>query len=228
MKMLKHFNWEHEIFFNDGSLTHLIIENPITLRNYILELNKQINGETGNFVLSENMQEVSIPKNIALIANPVTLEFDEKKINSKINKDLLQLVTRSSEMQKSTFPLLSMLEHYAESLIEEYGYNIAYSDIDEAGIIKMLNFHINQEYDSAADKLLEWMNISHDILQIENFVILNLALYFNKDEISLLSSEASSLKHNLLLIDRVNLYNYRGRTITIDEDNCELYNFPIM
>ncbi len=228
MKMLKHFNWEHEIMFNDGSITHLIIENPITLRNYILELNKQINGDDGNFVLSEGMQEISIPKNIALVTNPITLEFDEKRINTKINKDLLQLVARSSEIQKTTFPLLSMLEQYAESLTEEYGYNITYSNIDESGIIKMLNFRINQEYASSADKLLEWMNITHDILQIENFVILNLPLYFSEKELSLLCSEASSSKHNLLLIDRVNLHKTIGMEIIIDEDNCELYNIPIL
>ena len=227
MKTLRHFNWEHEVTFNDGSITNLIIENPVTLRNYILELNNQINGEEGSFVLSEKDQEVSIPKNIALISNPITLEFDEKKINSKINKDLLLLTSKNSEIQKKTFPLISMLESYAESLIEEYGYNVTYNDADEAGIIKMLNFHINQEYNSPADKLLEWMNITHDILQIENFVILNLPLYFTKEEEATLCSEASSLKHNLLLIDRAKFYNHEN-TIIIDPDNCELYNSPIV
>lgn len=227
MKILRHFNWEHEITFNDGSITNLIIENPVTLRNYILELNNQINGEEGAFVLSEKDHEVSIPKNIALISNPITLEFDEKKINTKINKDLLLLTSKNSEIQKKTFPLLSMLENYAESLIEEYGYNIIYNDVDEAGIIKMLNFHINQEYNSPADKLLEWMNITHDILQIENFVILNLPLYFTEEEEFTICSESSSLKHNLLLIDRSKLYNHKN-TIIIDSDNCELYNSPIV
>lgn len=222
MSIMRHFNWEHEIIFNDGSITSLIIENPITLRNYVLELNSQINGKEGDFVLSENNEEISIPKNLAFVSNPITLEFDEKKINAKVNKDLLLLVSKSSEIQKSTFPLLSMLESYAESVVEEYGYNIAYGDIDEGGIIKMLNFHINQEYNSPADKLIEWMNITHDILKIDNFVILNLCLFFTEEEVQILCSEASSLKHNLLLIERTNIYN-RPNPILIDNDNCEIY-----
>ncbi len=226
MSILRHFNWEHEVVFNDGSVTPLIIENPVTLRNYVLELSSQISGNEGDFVLSEDNQEISIPKNLAFVSNPITLEFDEKKINAKISKDLLLLVSKNSEIQKTTFPLLSMLESYAESVVEEYGYNIAYGDIDEAGIIKMLNFHINQEYDSPADKLIEWMNITHDILQIDNFVILNLFLFFTEEEVKILCSEASSLKHNLLLVERANIYN-QPNSILIDNDDCEVFNCPI-
>ena len=226
MSILRHFNWEHEIVFNDGSVTPLIIENPVTLRNYILELNNQINGKEGDFILSENNQEISIAKNLLFVPNPITLEFDEKKINAKVNKDLLLLISRNPEIQKSTFPLLSMLENYAESVMEEYGYNITYGDIDEAGVIKMLNFRINQEYISPADKLIEWMNFSHDILQIDNFIILNLCLFFTEEEVQILCSEASSLKHNILLLERSNIYNLPN-SILIDNDNCEIYNSPI-
>lgn len=226
MSILRHFNWEHEINFSDGSISRLIIENPITLRNYVLELVEQIDGGEGNFILSENEQELSLQKKLAFIPNPITLEFDEKKINAKINKDLLQLVSRNAEVQKATFPLLSMVESYAEAIVEEYGYNISYSDIDEAGIIKMLNFHINQEYDSPADKLIEWMNITHDILQIENFAFLNLSVFFTKEEEQMLCSEASALKHNLLLIERSNINNW-SNSIIIDNDNCEIFNSPI-
>lgn len=228
MKVLRHFNWEHEIVFNDGSITNLIIENPLTLRSYVLELMSQINEGEGDFVLSEGEEEISISKNLAFVANPIALEFDEKKINTKINKDLLQLVNKTSDIQKITFPLLSMIEQYAEKVVEEYGYNIAYKEFGEAEVIKMLNFHIDQEYDSPADKILEWMNITHDILQIENFVILNLSLYFSESELDLLCSEASSMKHNLLLIDRVKLYDNKTSIITIDGDNCELFNSPII
>ncbi len=226
MSILRHFNWEHEIVFNDGSITPLIIENPITLRNYILELSDQISGKEGDFVLSKDNQEISISKNLVFVPNPITLEFDEKRLNAKINKDILLLVSKDSEIQKTTFPLLSMLESYAESIVEDYGYNISYGDIDEAGIIKMLNFHVNQDYDSPADKLIEWMNITHDILQIDNFVILNLFLFFTEEEVKILCSEASSLKHNLLLIERSNIYN-QPNSILIDSDNCEVFNSPI-
>ncbi len=227
MSILRHFNWEHEINFNDGSIVHLIIENPVTLRNYVIELSGQINGEEGNFILSENNQEIPLQKKIAFVPNPIVLDFDEKKINASINKDLLSLVTKNPEIQKSTFPLLSMLEKYAESIVEEYGYNISYTDVDEASVIKLLNFHINKEYVSPADKLLEWINITHDIMRIENFVILNLSLFFTKEEEELLCNECSSSKHNLLLIDRSSV-NEWGNSIIIDNDNCEIYNHPII
>lgn len=223
MSILRHFNWEHEINFNDGSITNLIIENPVTLRNYVIELSGQINGEEGNFILSENNQETPLQKKMAFIPNPIVLDFDEKKINTNINKDLLSIITKNPEIQKSTFPLLSMIEKYAESIVEEYGYNISYTDVDESSLIKLLNFHINKEYVSPADKLIEWINITHDIMHIENFVILNLSLYFTREEEQILCSECSSSKHNILLINRSNINN-RNSSIIIDNDNCEIFN----
>ena len=78
MITLKHYNWEHTIKFNDGSITHLFIENPITYRDYVSELLLQINGEEGDFILSDT-EELSIPKKLAILTDPINLQFDEKK-----------------------------------------------------------------------------------------------------------------------------------------------------
>lgn len=222
MSTLRHYNWEHEINFNDGSVTHLFLENPITMREYAYELLDQIeNGAEGNFVLSEDATELSIQKNIAIITDPINLKFDEKKINAKINKDLLT-VTNNPGLQKDFFPLISLLEQYAMQIVDDYKMSISYEIPEQASIIKMLGFHINTEYSNLSDKLLEWMNITHDLLGIGNFIILNLNMFFSNEEISLLCSECSSLKHNLLLIDQYNRYEI-PKSITIDIDNCELF-----
>ncbi len=226
MSILKHFNWEHQIIFNDGSITNLFIENPITFREYAGELLSQINGEEGNFILSLNNEEISIPKNIAIIPDPLNLQFDEKKINAKINKDLLFLIAKNAEIQKNSFPLLSMLEQYANTLKDSYGYNINYEIPDDSTLIKLLSFHIDVEFEEQTDKILEWMNITHDILKIENFIILNMQTYFSTSEIETICAEASSSKHNLLLINQFNTYN-KSNSILIDNDNCELFKSPI-
>lgn len=227
MKMLKHYNWTHTISFNDGSITSLIIENPITYRKYILELLEQIDGKDGDFIFSENNKELTISKKLAIITDPINLVFDEKKINTKINKDIVSLAQTNPFIQKELYPLVSILEKYADLITEEYGYNISYDQIETSSLIKMLSFHINTEYNSPASKILEWLNITHDILEIEDFVITNLSIYFTEEEIQTLCNEASSLKHNLLLIDSQKKLNF-DNTIIIDSDNCELYNSPIL
>ena len=227
MSILKHFNWEHEIILEDGSITNLFIENPVTFREYAGELLNQISGEEGNFILSKNNEEISISKNIAIITDPLNLQFDEKKINAKINKDILSLIAKNAEIQRDSFPLISMLEQYASHLKDEYGYNIDYETPDDASIIKMLSFHIDIEFEHQTDKILEWINITHDILKIENFIILNIQTYFSEKEIETICSEASSLKHNLLLINQFNSYN-KPNSIIIDNDNCELFKSPIL
>mgnify|MGYP004627808699 FL=1 len=226
MSVLRHYNWEHEIIFDDGSINHLIIENPITMRNYVLELKSQIEGESGSFILSKNNEEVSLSKNMALITDLVNIKFDEKKINAKINKDIAQLILRNPEMEKTKFNLISLLEEYASWIVDKYDYNIDYLEPDEQGIIKLLNFHINKEYASLPSKLLEWINLSHDIIGIENFIVLNSAIYLSREEEEILSREATAMKHNILFIDASNKNNHTN-AIVIDVDNCEIFKTSI-
>lgn len=221
MSILRNFNWEHEIVFEDGSYTHLFIENPITLRKYILELLAQTNGIEGDFVLSKDNVEIPISKNLAIITDPINLQFDEKKINTRINKDIVSLI-KDPELQQDSYPLLSLIEQFASKITEEYKFSIDYDIPEDSSIVKMLNFHIDTDYESPAEKLIEWVNISHEILGIENFILLNTSTFFTKEELETLTAELSAAKHNILFIDQFNLYGF-SHSITIDPDNCELF-----
>lgn len=221
MSELRHFEWEHTINFEDGSITHLFIENPITMRTYISELMDQINGKGGSFVLSEKGKELPIAKNLSIITDPLNIILEEKKINTKVNKDLLQ-ISQSPELQQASFSLISTIEQYAEKLLDNCIYNIDFDSIDESKILKMLNFHITEDFETIASKLLEYLNTSNDILKITNFVIVNANIFFAKEELDILEKEISSLKHNVLFIDQSNRYNLNN-VITIDFENCEIY-----
>lgn len=221
MTVLKNYNWEHSICFNDGSITHLFIENPKTYRNYILELKGQIDGYDGNFVLSEENKQISLNKSLSIITDPLCFLFDEKKINTTVNKELLK-EAQSAEVQQKSYKIISEIEGYAELIRETSSYNIDFDPIDESKIIKMLNFHISLEYEDIASKLLEYLNASSDIFNIHNFIILNTTLYFSNDELSMLEAECRSLKHNILFIDPKNIYEAHN-SIVIDHENCEIY-----
>lgn len=221
MTILKHYNWEHSIKFNDGSITHLFIENPRTYREYVLELIKQYQGEDGNFVLSKDNKEIPISKSLNIITDPLDFLFEEKKINTKINKDLL-IEVQSAALQQNSYKLISEIECYAETIKETSPHYIDFDPIDESKILKMLNFHICLEYENTATRILEYLNTSNDVLNIQNFIILNTTLYFTKEELSQLESECSSLKHNVLFIDSRNIYNAQN-SIIIDYENCEIY-----
>lgn len=221
MTTLKHYNWNHQIDFEDGSITHLFIENPVTLRKYIAELIQQINSDEGDFVLSKDSKEVSISKNLAIVPDLINITLEEKKINTQINKDLLR-ISQGTDHQQDSFSLISAIEKYAENLLEDCCYTIDFDDIDESKIIKMLNFHITTDFENTASTLLEYLNTTHDILNISNFVILNASTYFSKEELTILEAEITSEKHNILFIDRFNHYDLKN-SIIIDSDNCELY-----
>lgn len=222
MSTLRNYNWEHEILFNDGSTTHLFIENPIIFRSYIIDICAQVNGDEGDFVLSESNKEIPMSKNMCVITDPIEFKFDEKKINTKITKDLLSIISREPEKQEEARALISLLEKFASSLVGDYGFNIDYERPEDSAIVKMLNFHICTDYENSTEKLVEYMNINQDILGIENFVIVNACTVFSKEELESLERACVSLKHNLLFIDRYNIYDKKP-CIIIDPDGCEVF-----
>lgn len=218
--MLASSKWEHKILFEDGSITQLVIENPITYRNYILELKSQINGEDGSFILSVDNKELNFGKNLEILTDPICFEFDTRRINTKIAKDIVGIAC-SGEYCKDVYPLISSITCMAENLVDAYPMNITYDEPTIESMVKMLSFHLDPEYEDSAEKILEWMNIYHDILGIGNFVVLNSELFFTEEELLLLSEEASSLKHNILFINQTCKYSW-DRRIIIDYDNCEI------
>lgn len=222
MMILRNYNWEHEIRFDDGTVTHLVIENPKTLRDYSSELMSQTLGEEGSFVLSHDNEVLSIAGNVAVAINPIFLEFDEKRINTKIIKDLVSFVKQDPEKQKEFYPLSSFIEKYANKIVDDYYVSLKFDIPDEASVLKMLNFKICLDDGSYAERLLEWVNMNREMLGYSVFVILNANDFFTYDEMLVLDNELKSLKCDVLFIDASNKYCFEN-TIIIDNDNCELF-----
>ena len=89
MKSLRYSRLEYEITFSKEYFNNLVIESPRLLREFIINLREQIENDTSFLFLFDKINELSVSKKICMIENCLMPNFDEKKLCSFIQKDVL-------------------------------------------------------------------------------------------------------------------------------------------
>lgn len=224
VKLVNH-NWEHQIILEDGSSTQIIIENSELLRAYLMDLIRQTNGEAGPFVLSSDDEIVSISDRLLVITDPLMLDVAEKRLTNKVQTAMKQHMV-SENHYEDTMELVSRIEAYSELLQSDFPFNVCHHDIDPVNLIKVMNFELQTDYENEIEKIMEYVNLMHDICGIDSFVFASLSSYFNCDALNVFIKECISNKHNLLFIERSDLGQvlYNTRKIIIDKDACEIFD----
>ena len=202
---LAHPDYGFQIDFSEGAITALFFDNACNFRGFVSELISQYEGEDGNFILSTDAKELNIHDNLALLLNFVV----------------------SEDMFLSTQSLMAAIERYAEDVIQNFQYPLRVETTDVASVLKMLSFKVEVEYQSELEKILEYMNLNHDICGIGAFVILNAFSYFTIEEIRLLSEDSKRLGHAILFIDSNSAISDEKldfcRKIIVDNDGVEIF-----
>lgn len=215
--------WEHSYCLGDGECYETIIENPFVFRDYIESLKTQIEGLDGPFVLSEKLKPLKLKDHAILIDNPLSLESSNKRISSKI-VSLLKDQASSEDFIIDTSEILSAIARYAEKLSDCSDYSIKYDDPDIAGIIKILNFEIDLEYETPLERLAEYFNVLHSLCGISVFILVNAISFFSIEELRELITFCISQKHSVILLNsyQKNLNIENLKVSIIDEDCCEI------
>lgn len=216
-------NWEHQIKFNDGSTSLLVIEDSDTFRNYITSLQLQTNGEDGPFVLSNEKEMLPIKDRLSFVLNPLSVEIVDKKVQTKIIT-LLKNYMLNEGHYETLATVLAQIEAFALDIEENFPFEIEHTEADASALIKMLGFSLKVDYQDEIEKLLEYTNVLHDICGIDHFVFVSLYDYFNQQTIETFCRESNMNKHNILLIERHNQREpMEAQKILIDHDLCEIF-----
>lgn len=217
---------EFQIGFNEGDITALFFDSPVLFRSFVTELFSQYNENGGNFVLSEENNELKLSDNIIIIPNSLCITFDDKKVSNKLSS-MLKSYLVSEDMFMSTQEIISKLEMYAEEIVCSFQYPLCYEKPDSSVILKILGFKAAVEYQSELEKLLEYMNLHHDICNIRGFVLLNCFSYFSIEELQLLAKDCQLQGHSLLFIESSSILSDLPldfcRKIIIDWDGVEIF-----
>lgn len=200
--------------------TAIIIENKFTYRNILSSFIN--NNEEEYFTFAQDFNPFEFYKKGCFILDPINLDLDNKKANTKSNEFLANNI--NDIYQEDLSQINSEMLSLADKLMIDSSFEISYDnyELDAASLIKLLGFHLSFDNQSAVDRLISYILILSKFLKYDIFVISNLYIYFTLEEIKMIY-ETLKLNHIIILVleqSQPNLVSKYENVYILDNDLC--------
>ena len=205
-------------------LNSLVIESPSVMEQCIIDLYEDTNGKGDNFRLSDDEEELSIARTMALVMTPIDFNY----IKREINKSFLSYVKR--EIDESDLSQ-RIVEKYAEikELLEELYYlsdiPIEYdSMVTENDIFKHFDIHLKTPEGAFVEKVIEYCFVLRRLTEKKIIVLANCEAYIEPGDYKYLEKHIETEEIYILLVSNKQLgVKCKLNECIIDRDMCELY-----
>ena len=118
---LVHVDLEKPIAIHRNCPTEWIIESPELFLKYVEQLQKQNQGEKGNFVLSKADTELNMKRDVELVLTPFSLDFADHRIQKRLFTELVKSA-QNEEMFLETKRIIAELKKDIYQLDAVSGY----------------------------------------------------------------------------------------------------------
>lgn len=218
-----HHIFSKPIIFRENKVNLLVIENKKLFANFVRDFTVQSRGEEGEILLSDDVSDLDFEKHAEVIADYFSLDFNGKKLSSKLITELKQSALYG--FAGETGELLGLLNSFGSKVISSVEFPLEWETVDDIGaVLKLFDYRLNVISENPLEMLVDYMEVCSHFLKKDIFVLVNLKSYFDMEEIKLLYKEAFFRKWNLIVlesVDREQLSEYEDIVI-IDKDFCEI------
>jgi CRISPR type II-A-associated protein Csn2 len=208
---------------NETKINNLVVENQKTFTAMLLDISNQINQFSGEFVLSSNHNPIDIHKSCELITTFVPFDINRKNLLNKLMQKI-QSIAISEDFVMQTHTIKATYLKYIYDILEKLDYSVDISDdFDISYILKGAEVKFSNDYDSLAEKLIDYMITVNSLENEKCYVLVNLRCYLNNTEVEEFYRTALYNKLKILIIsgnDNQALINEK-KTI-IDKDLCQI------
>ena len=144
-----------DIEFEENISNTLVLENKQHMIDVIQNLILQLKGDEGDFVLSAE-KNVKFDKVVEFIANPFEIDFNNKKIVTKLFEQLIAVASECvEEYNFINGKIVGTLDDICSKI--EY-YNVEYNlEYEWKSIFKLYNVRIGENYNSLCEKIEEYV-----------------------------------------------------------------------
>ncbi len=200
----------------------IVIENQRLLRELLQDIHCQINGDSGNAVLSDQDSPLPISRNLELLDCFVPFELNKKALLNKLIGKLAKEAV-SEEYYMETRELLGQIESYLMKLSQEVNCTVGFSNITEESLIKSVGVEIPEEYDSLGEKIIDYMELVYELIGKKLFLLYNLRCVMVDEETNMLMKTILDHSFHCIMIENheYELLEFEKRYI-IDKDLCEI------
>lgn len=224
MRVIKQPHIDQDIILNKDNFYNVVIENQINYRQYLQSLKNQLENKDPFLLLYDNDKEKELDKEAFLIDNPLSIQIDEKKMNTLIQKEIAAKIT---EDQKERFGILQhQITEYIESISMDYPLPVSFDlDYSLISLLKSISLQTASDFPSYLEYMVNQIKKISFVLKYNVFFIVNLQDYLSDEEMQNFIKEMNSLEiffvivSSHLPISRVS----NEFIIQIDKDLAELH-----
>ncbi len=198
----------------------IILENPDFFYKVTEDIFRQIQGEEGCSVLSEENKLLSFAKSAELLSQFVPFEMNKKTLLIKISAKMNQIAV-SNEFYLRTGELLTEWEKYLTDLSMKLVGNFEFSKIGADALLKAAGLRIDDSYDNLGEELLDYFELVQEYEGRKLFILVNLRSYLSDKKMEEFLKNAQAREIQLLLLESAEreLLEDEKRYI-VDADMC--------
>lgn len=198
----------------------LVIESPKVFTNIVEELNRQVNGISGSFIISEADKLYDVDKIMELIVNPFSIDFNNKKFIKRIYADLSEAAFNEQLMMFRNAS--AVMQSFIVGLCDKYHIPLSYDkDVKALDLLKLYNVKVDDQEGNLLERLTYYVQLSSRLIGTKVFVFINLRSYLEEKEILRLHDTAKYEQVALLLIEpRCYETHVAIPTVIVDKDRC--------
>lgn len=209
-----------DLEIQENKVSVLVIEAPDVFARFIDMLMVQMEGEPGNFILSDKDTIMKLDKVAEMIVNPFVIDCNEKRIQQKLYQELMNEMQES--MLEQTVKLQGDIISYLEELLQRSPYFLEFDVEDNmAGLLKLCRVGIASQEETLAERIASYMRALKQFCAVSTLFLVNIKLFLTQAEIEALYQCAFYEKINLILLENTAREKLENETICIlDKDMC--------
>ena len=209
-----------DLYLEENKITTIVIENPLVMSEVIRNISRQVNGEDGEWILSEQDKIFSVEKSGIFLDNPLMVNSNEKRILTRLYKELSEQA--NTLMYEDYTRINSYIVSFLERLLDIVPYHLDMEvDMDLTGILKLYGVKIESEGVSVLEALLDYLRALSCICNIRVAFILNVKQFLTLEEVRQLYEFCFYEKMYLINLEGQKNYNLdQEKCVIIDKDLC--------
>ena len=208
---------------NEDKTLTITIENQHIFYDIITDIQSQLEGNNGEFTISENYQPLDMRKNTELITQFVPFTVNQRELVSKLHT-VLKKKAVDETLYQSTQEIISNISEYLYKLTEEQDMELTITVPEEiSGILKAFDLRFDDNELSLSEKILEYIISSSELKGKTLFITVNLRSYLTDTQTEQLFQSLLLKKIQLICIESSEHERLKNeKVIIIDKDMCTI------
>ena len=207
--------------FDEQHVFSLVVESPNVFVEIISDVNRSIECDDGNLVVSDDFKPIDFHKHASIISSFVPFELNRKEIITKLHNEIKNRSINETFYHR-TAECLSYIQRYIYDVTADMETPLIIDPPDDiSAFLKGYGVKFNDINLSLPEKVLEYMNTSREYFGKKVFFTVNLRSYISDKQIEELFYEACLNKMILICIENKEYKKVRNeKRVIIDKDYC--------